>query len=93
MPLSQKDHIHGAALMHLILDSRFTALSKASDAYGHYLVQTKKYPSAEARRELFTKYRTTSDGPWQFTFHHDELARIRKAYKRRQGLAYVALVR
>lgn len=92
MSLSKKDQIHGAALMQLVLDGRFTALSKASEAYGHYLVRTRKYPADDALRELFTKYSTAAASPWQFTFHEDELGRIRKSEHRRRGLTFIALV-
>lgn len=91
MGLTLQDQIHGAALIQLVKDPRFTALSHHADHYGHYLVTTKPPGSKAAVREVFTKYSTATGSPWLFTFQAHEIVRIANA-KRRKRSAYVALV-
>jgi hypothetical protein len=43
-------------------------LNKASDSYGHYLINTD--------RHFFVKYSTSEAGPWSFTFQREELETI-----------------
>ena len=66
---TQRKHLfHGAALSQIVEHPAFTALNKASDAYGHYLVN--------GSTRMFVKYRGNHDGPWLFQFSCDEVARV-----------------
>jgi hypothetical protein len=69
MALDKYEFMHGAALVQVVNDPAFTSLNKASDAYGHYVIN-------EDRR-LFMKYSTARSSRWQFTFHLDEIEAIR----------------
>jgi hypothetical protein len=60
--------LHGAALTQLTSHQRFTSLNKASDRYGHYLVNDST--------RLWIKYSTADGTSWQFTFTDDDLAHI-----------------
>ena len=69
MGIDYKDFMHGAALVAVAEDSRFTALNKGSTHYGHYLVNHD--------RHLFVKYNEGSGpGDYCFTFSADEVRRI-----------------
>lgn len=69
MRINDKDFYHGAVLMKIVEDDSFSALNKADDKYGHYIVNTD--------RRLFVKHSGLDESPWQFTFQPDELKRIR----------------
>lgn len=71
MKIQEQDVYHGPALMQIVEHSSFKALNRASQAYGHYLVNTD--------RQVFAKYRTAKKGPWQFVFSTDDLSAISKA--------------
>lgn len=60
--------LHGAALAQLTTDERFTSLNRASDRYGHYLINDTS--------RLWTKYSTAAGPTWQFTFNYDDVAHI-----------------
>jgi len=55
-------------LAQLTKHDAFTSLNKASDRYGHYLVN--------GTTRLWTKYRTGSGPTWRFLFSFDEVAHI-----------------
>lgn len=71
MKIQEKHLFHGAALTQIVEHRSFKALNKASSHYGHYLVNTD--------RQVFVKYRTTENSPWQFVFSPDEIKRITQA--------------
>jgi hypothetical protein len=65
----QEQHLyHGAALTQIVQHQSFKALNRASEKYGHYLVNTD--------RHVFVKYRTNDKSPWQYTFSPEELSTI-----------------
>lgn len=69
MRILKQDQLHGAALAQIVKHSAFTSLNKASDDYGHYLLND------DVR--IHVKYCAASDvGPWQFTFHRADLTRL-----------------
>jgi hypothetical protein len=65
MKIQTKDFYHGAALTQIVEHPSFTALNKAGDKYGHYIV------NYDIR--LIVKYSSPGNGPWQFTFNSDDL--------------------
>src|SRR5271169_6609996 len=73
MKIQEKDLYHGTALTQLVEHESFKALNRASEKYGHYLVNTD--------REVFVKYRKDSRSPWQFIFQPDELLALSRAMK------------
>jgi hypothetical protein len=60
MTIDLQDMYHGAALTKIVEHEEFTALNKADEQYGHYLVNKDIL--------LWVKYATKPNGPWQFTF-------------------------
>ena len=63
------DFYHGAALTQIVEHSSFKALNKASEKYGHYLVNTDQH--------VFVKYTKASNSSpkkssWQFTLQPEE---------------------
>ena len=68
MKIQPKDFFHGAALTQIVEHQSFTALNKADDKYGHYLIN--------ANIRLLVKYSSPSDSPWQFTFNASDLKSI-----------------
>ncbi|MDG3015280.1 hypothetical protein [Speluncibacter jeojiensis] len=83
MGIDKQDFQHGAALAAIVKDHRFTSLNKASERYGHYLVNDDRY--------VFVKYCTKpSRVQYQFTFSAEEKQSI--AQFRGQKHAYVVLV-
>lgn len=81
MTIQKKHFYHGCALAQIVEHQGFTSLQagklvdKASDGYGHYLINTSC--------ELFIKYRSEPDGDqvWYFKFDADEVKRIRQRAK------------
>jgi len=69
--IQQQDLFHGAALTQIVEHPSFKALNRASTKYGHYLVNTD--------RQVFVKYRTNDESPWQHTVQPDELAALSSA--------------
>jgi len=69
MKIQEQDQYHGAALTQIVEHESFKALNRASEKYGHYLVNTDKH--------VFVKYRTANRSPWTFTVQPDELAAIK----------------
>ncbi len=82
MKIQDKDLYHGAALTQIIEHPTFKALNKTNPKYGHYTVNSD--------RQLFVKYRTNDESPWQFTFQPEEVAAMRSAIGR--GETFVCLV-
>ena len=68
MKIQPKDYFHGAALTQIVEHQSFTALNKADDKYGHYLIN--------ANIRLLVKYSSPSNSPWQFTFNKSDLKSI-----------------
>ncbi len=68
MKILEQERFHGAALTQIVKHRSFKALNRASDAYGHYLVNTD--------RQLFVKYRTNTESPWTFVFPPAELREL-----------------
>lgn len=68
MPIDKYEFIHGAALVQVVNHPSFTALNRASERYGHYLINDD--------RHLFVKYSTSHRSPWQFTFRADDIDAI-----------------
>ena len=68
MKIQVKDLFHGAALTQIIEHPSFTALNKADEKYGHYIV------NHDIR--LLVKYSSITNGPWKFTFNPDDLKTI-----------------
>jgi len=69
MKIQDKDFYHGAALTQIVEHSSFKALNKASEKYGHYLVNTDQH--------VFVKYTKTckttpKKSSWQFTLQPEE---------------------
>ena len=70
MKIQPKDYFHGAALTQIVEHPSFTALNKADEKYGHYLIN--------ANIRLLVKYSSPSSSPWQFTFNESDLKSIRE---------------
>ena len=68
MKIQTKDFYHGAALTQIVEHPSFTALNKADEKYGHYIV------NHDIR--LIVKYSSPGNGPWRFTFNSDDLETI-----------------
>ncbi len=68
MKIQEQDRFHGAALTQIVEHKSFKALNKASDKYGHYLINTD--------RHVFIKYRKAESTPWSFTVQPEELRAI-----------------
>lgn len=83
MKIQAKDFFHGAALTQIVEHPSFKALNKASDKYGHCLV------NKDIR--VFVKYSNT-DQPWQFTLNPDDSAATRVAAQQ-PGSTFLALVK
>jgi hypothetical protein len=66
--IQEKDIYHGAALTQIVEHDSFKALNRASNKYGHYLIN--------ADRHVFIKYRTADASPWQFIIQPDEVSAI-----------------
>ncbi|HEY9391735.1 MAG TPA: hypothetical protein VIR27_18435 [Mycobacteriales bacterium] len=81
MGIDLKDFMHGAVLVAIAEDPRFTALNKGSTHYGHYLVNHD--------RHMFVKY-NSGPGDYYFTFSAEEVRRI-LGTRRPQG-TFVVLV-
>jgi len=80
----QEKHIfHGAALTQIVEHPSFKALNRASNDYGHYLVNTDK--------QVFVKYRTGERSPWQFVFGADQIKKLHRAFESEDGV-YLCLV-
>lgn len=65
MKIQEKDIYHGAALTQIVEHSSFKALNRASEKYGHYLVNTDHH--------VLVKYRKLTRSPYVFTFQPDEI--------------------
>jgi hypothetical protein len=65
MKIQEKDIYHGAALTQIVEHPSFKALNRATEKYGHYLVNTDLH--------VFVKYRKSSRSPYIFTVQPDEL--------------------
>jgi hypothetical protein len=63
--IQEKDRYHGAALTQIVEHPSFKALNRASEKYGHYIINTD--------RNIFVKYRTNNKTPWQFGLKQEEL--------------------
>ena len=70
MKIQPKDYFHGAALTQIVEHQSFTALNKADEKYGHYLIN--------ANIRLLVKYSSPSSSPWQFTFNESDCSSIRE---------------
>lgn len=68
MKIQEQDRFHGAALTQIVEHESFKALNKASEKYGHYLINTDHH--------VFVKYRKPESTPWSFTVQPDELKAI-----------------
>lgn len=66
--IDKYEPLHGAALAQLTTDDRFTSLNRASDRYGHYLINDSS--------RVWTKYSSAAGPRWQFTFTADDVAHI-----------------
>jgi hypothetical protein len=66
MQTREKHLYHGAAITQIVEHDSFKALNKASDAYGHYLI------NHDCR--LHVKY--TKSNRWSFTFQTSDIARL-----------------
>ncbi len=66
--IDKNELLHGAALAQLTKHDAFTSLNKASDHYGHYLIN--------GSVRLWTKYRSGPGPAWQFAFSYDEVTSI-----------------
>jgi hypothetical protein len=84
MKTQEQDLYHGIALMQIVEHESFKALNRATAKYGHYLVNTD--------REVFVKYRTNNESPWQFTLQNDELQALRKAATKSRNRVFLCLV-
>jgi hypothetical protein len=73
MKIQDQDVYHGAALTQVVQHDSFKALNRASEKYGHYLVNKDHH--------MFVKYRTNRKSPWSFTLQADELAAIQAEIK------------
>jgi hypothetical protein len=69
--------------MQIVEHPSFKALNKADKKYGHYLV------NADTR--LWVKYRTNSEGPWQFTVGSAEIGALSVDFKLK-GSTYLVLI-
>jgi hypothetical protein len=80
MRVQNKHRFHGAALTQIVEHRSFKALNRASDAYGHYIVNTNPGDTS-AGREIFIKYIDSPPGrsAWHFSLMEKELDRIGKA--------------
>jgi hypothetical protein len=83
MKIQEQDRFHGPALMQIVEHKSFKALNRASNRYGHYLINTD--------RQVFVKYRTNKTQSWTFVFQPDELQALRSALKSGDKV-YVCLV-
>lgn len=70
MKIQAQDLYHGAALTQIVEHSSFKALNRASEKYGHYLINHD--------RHVFVKYRSNGDGVWTFIFGEEEISAIRQ---------------
>ena len=75
MKIQEQDRYHGPALMQIVEHDSFKALNRATKKYGHYLVN--------ANREVFVKYATNQQSPWNFNLQPDELQALRQAAESR----------
>ncbi len=76
MKIQKHDLYHGAALAQIVKHDSFKALNRASNKFGHYLVNTD--------RHVFIKHRTNRKSPWQHTFSPDEVQAIADAIAERK---------
>lgn len=83
MKIQEKDIYHGAAITQIVEHDSFTALNKADEKYGHYII------NHDIR--IFVKYATGKEGPWSFTFQVDDLKAIKKDFKS-DGRTFICLV-
>lgn len=74
MKIQEKDFYHGAALTQIVEHNSFTALNKADNKYGHYII------NHDIRLFIKSAKKTTEDCVWQFTFNRDELNLIQKNF-------------
>ncbi|MDU6306512.1 MAG: hypothetical protein E6579_07605 [Clostridium sp.] len=65
MQIQPKDSYHGSALTQIVEDPSFTALNKADEKYGHYLINS--------NIRLLVKHSTAQNSPWSYTFQPDDL--------------------
>ena len=68
MIIQEKDLYHGAALTQVVEHRSFKALNRATQAYGHYLINTD--------RHLYVKHSKKKESPWQFTFEKKHIQLI-----------------
>lgn len=83
MKIQEQDRFHGAALTQIVEHRSFKALNKASEKYGHYLINTD--------RHVFVKYRKPESTPWGFTVQPEELRAIAREIVAGH-IVYLALV-
>lgn len=83
MKIQEQDRFHGAALTQIVEHESFKALNKASEKYGHYLINTD--------RHIFVKYRKPDFSPWTFTLQPDELSAIQSEAEANH-IVFLALV-
>ncbi len=84
MKIQEQDFYHGVALTQIVEHGSFTALNKASQRYGHYLVN--------ADRRMFVKYRTNEGTDFQFSFSAAELAGLASDLALPNAHVFTALV-
>ncbi|TJZ69746.1 hypothetical protein [Chitiniphilus eburneus] len=83
MKIQEQDQFHGAALTQIVEHLSFKALNRASEKYGHYLVNTD--------RHVFAKYSTATHSPWSFSFKLNDLEAI-QAEIDAQNIVFLCLV-
>ncbi|AXE34017.1 hypothetical protein [Chromobacterium phragmitis] len=83
MRIQTQDFYHGAALMQIVEHPSFKALNKASEKYGHYLINKDQH--------IFIKYSTAEESPWQFKLSPDDIVSLEKACRKKEP-AWLCLV-
>jgi hypothetical protein len=82
LKIKKKDLFQGAALTQIAEHESFKASNRASNRYGHYLINTDKH--------VFIKYRDTQS-PYRFILQPNEIGSLSEARKA-QGNVFLCLV-
>ena len=68
MKIQEKDIYHGAALTQIVEHPSFKALNRATQKYGHYLINTDHH--------VLVKYRKSPRSPYIFQLQPEELSHL-----------------
>ena len=71
MKIQDKDIFHGSALTQIVEHPSFKALNKASEKYGHYLINTDQHIYVKHRSSPEKRKKDTGEH-WQFTLQEEE---------------------